>query len=416
MALKVLESRSMHETTPSPTAMPPDQEQLWVRFPVEHTYAVHFTRKVFDPENLILAQTVARVHKSGNTLMLFIIDQGVLDNHPELTEQISHYVGVHRLAPRLKVISLPGGETAKTRQQVDHLHREMLQLQIDRQSLIVAIGGGAVLDSAGYAATTFHRGVQLIRMPTTVLAQNDAGIGVKNGINAYGIKNLIGCFSPPFVVINDSYWLVTLPDRDYRSGFSEAVKVALIRDGLFYQWLLDNAGNLNARDDEACHHLIKRCAELHLQQISRGGDPFEKGSSRPLDYGHWAAHKLESLSGYQLSHGEAVAIGMALDAVYACHINLLSHVDKSSILDLLQRLGFMLWHPALISTSAQGENLLLTGLEEFRQHLGGRLCITLLTGLGTAVEVDEIDPGRMLQAIGELQQLSDETNRPKGRE
>lgn len=411
MSLTAIENSPITDTNPSPAAALPENEQLSVRFSVEHTYAVHFTNKVFDPENLILARTACRVLKSTNTTLLFIIDQGVLDNHPELTERISNYCRVHRLASHLKILSLPGGEAAKTQQQVERLHREMLRLRIDRQSLIVAIGGGAVLDSAGYAATTFHRGVQLIRMPTTVLAQNDAGIGVKNGINAYGIKNLIGCFSPPSEVINDSHWLATLPDRDFRSGFSEAVKVALIRDGRFYQWLQDNADRLNARDDEACHYLIKRCAELHLHQISRGGDPFEKGSSRPLDYGHWAAHKLESLSEYQLSHGEAVAIGMVLDAVYACEMKILSQDDLFSIIDLLGRLGFLLWHPALVLASAQGENLLLAGLEEFRQHLGGKLCITMLTGLGTAIEVDEIDHGGMLQAIRYLQQLSGDSNR-----
>ncbi len=406
MASKILESSLLLENLSPSSTSSLRKEQLKVELSVDFTFNLHFTRNVFDPANRTLMNTVRQVHEEKNTKMMFVVDLGVMDSYSDLQEQILGYCRIHHLPLPGKIITIPGGEEAKTERRVAQLHDKMLDLKLDRHSFIVAIGGGAVLDSVGYAATTFHRGVRLIRMPTTVLSQNDAGIGVKNGINVSNTKNLLGCFAPPFAVINDSAWLTSLSDRDYRSGFAEAVKVGLIRDGEYYQWLCSNTDKLIARDHDACHYLIKRCAELHLNQISCGGDPFERGNARPLDYGHWSAHKLESLSNYDLSHGESVAIGIALDGVYAFEAGLFSSADITSIIRLLKALGFILWHPALTAVSAQGKNLLLKGLEEFRQHLGGRLCITLLTGLGTAIEVDVIDADIMLKAIGKLQHLS----------
>ena len=171
--------------------------------------------------------------------------------------------------------------------------------RIDRHSSVIAIGGGAMLDVVGFAAAITHRGVRLIRMPTTVLAQNDAGIGVKNGVNYLGKKNFLGSFAPPFAVINDFTLLYTLRPQQWRDGTAEAVKVALIRDRAFFEWIEANAARLVERDSTAFRFLIRRCAELHLEHITAGGDPFERGSARPLDFGHWSAHKMESLSQFR---------------------------------------------------------------------------------------------------------------------
>lgn len=406
----MLSNKEIHSDLSNPASQAvsgnPSHKQINVKVSLDFSYAVYFTHRVFDPKNLTMLHVVEGLleHESGK--MLFVVDQEILNHHKNLQDEIVQYCQNHRLPSPEKLIHLAGGEASKTQDYVDQLHQEMLNANLDRHSFVIAIGGGAMLDAVGYASTVFHRGMQLIRMPTTVLAQNDAGVGVKNGINAHGFKNLIGCFAPPFAVINDDYWLSSLSDRDYRSGFSEAVKVALIRDGEFYQWLRANADRLVSRDREAGQYLIKRCAELHLHQISLGGDPFEKGSARPLDYGHWCAHKLESLSKHAVSHGEAVAIGLVLDAIYAQKIGLLPQADLENIASLLKALGFSLYHPALVEVSSTGENLLLDGLEEFRQHLGGQLCITLLTGLGTAIEVHEIDSSVMLLAVQKLQELS----------
>src|SRR6185312_16684743 len=158
--------------------------------------------------------------------------------------------------------------------------------------------------------------------PTTVLAQNDAGIGVKNGINAFGAKNMLGTFAAPFAVINDGRFLATLGERDRIAGMAEAVKVALVRDAKFFAWLRAAAPRLAAFDRDAVAQSIRRCAELHLAHIATGGDPFELGNARPLDFGHWAAHKLEVMTDHALRHGEAVALGMALDARYSVEAGL----------------------------------------------------------------------------------------------
>jgi 3-dehydroquinate synthase len=145
--------------------------------------------------------------------------------------------------------------------------------------------------------------------------------------------------------------------------------------------------------------MIRRCALLHMHQIAHGGDPFETGSARPLDYGHWSAHKLESLTKHHVRHGEAVAIGIALDARYSVLAGLLAAGEEERICALLEHLGFRLWHPALDSRRPDGSLAILDGLREFREHLGGELTITLLEGIGRGVEVHEIDDGLMAASL-----------------
>ncbi|HSW23935.1 MAG TPA: 3-dehydroquinate synthase, partial [Burkholderiaceae bacterium] len=241
--------------------------------------------------------------------------------------------------------------------------------------------------------------VRHIRIPTTVLAQDDSGVGVKNGVNLQGVKNLVGTFAPPFAVLNDLDFITTLPERDKIAGMAEAVKVALIRDAEFFGWIERNADALATFQRPALATLIRRCAELHMRQIGQGGDPFEMGSTRPLDYGHWSAHKLESLTRHHVRHGEAVAIGMALDARYSVLMGLLPAGTEERICALLEYLGFCLWHPALSKIGTRGEWVILDGLRDFQEHLGGELTITLLAGIGVGVEVHEIDRERMRAAM-----------------
>ncbi|MDQ3546798.1 MAG: 3-dehydroquinate synthase, partial [Verrucomicrobiota bacterium] len=230
-------------------------------------------------------------------------------------------------------------------------------------------------------------------------SQGDGGVGVKNAINAFGKKNFIGTFAPPFAVINDSRFLDTLPRSAKAAGYIEAVKVGLIRDADFFREIESIADELNRFEPAAMHRLIRRSAELHLEHISGSGDPFERGSARPLDFGHWAAHKLEQLTSFRLSHGEAVAIGMALDVIYSRDAGHLSASDARRILALIHRLGFALFAPELLETDA-----LLIGLDEFREHLGGELSVTLLKGIGRGFEVHEISRAGVLKAIEELRE------------
>jgi 3-dehydroquinate synthase len=302
-------------------------------------------------------------------------------------------------------VIIEGGERTKNSYfHVSEIHSEIDRYHIDRHSYVIAVGGGALLDMAGLAAATAHRGVRHIRIPSTTLSQADSGVGVKNGINAFGKKNFIGSFAPPYAVINDFQLLNSLPPRDKRAGYVEAVKVALIRDPQFFEAIERDVDALGAFEPAAMQRLIFRCAELHVNHIATSGDPFEFGSARPLDFGHWAAHKLEQLSEYKIRHGEAVAIGIALDVIYSRDLGLLDAASAARILQLLESLGFDLFAGELLHADADGELEVLAGLEEFREHLGGQLNITLLKGIGKACEVSEMNLPRVVQAIFELQQ------------
>jgi 3-dehydroquinate synthase len=367
-------------------------------FTVPFSYQVHFSRDIFHQENTLFAELLSSSHLPK---VLFVIDEGVAKAHPRLQEQIREYAVTH--AGRFTLCAAPlivaGGEQVKNEQLY---FRKILDAThtygIDRHSFIVAIGGGAVLDMVGFATAVAHRGIRHIRIPTTVLSQNDSGIGVKNGINAYGKKNYLGTFAPPFAVLNDSAFLSSLEDRDWRSGISEAIKVALIKDAPFFEWIEEHAAELAQRKMQPMETLIYRCAKLHLAHIA-GGDPFESGSSRPLDFGHWAAHKLEQLSNYQLRHGEAVAIGITLDATYSFLKGWISEGALQHIVFLFRKLGFELYVPELNGKA------LLEGLDEFREHLGGELTIMLLQGIGQGVETHEMDQERILQAIEKIKEF-----------
>jgi len=227
---------------------------------------------------------------------------------------------------------------------------------------------------------------------------------VKNGINAFGKKNFIGTFAPPYAVVNDFNLLATLEPRDKRAGYVEAVKVACIRDRAFFEEIERAADQLTACEPAAMKRLIYRCAELHLDHIATGGDPFESGSARPLDFGHWSAHKLEQLSSFQICHGEAVAIGIALDVLYSRNIGWLDAKSTGRVLALLERLGFKLFTDELLNADADGHLHILNGLDEFQEHLGGELSVTLLKEIGCGVEIHEMNRPKVVEAIHELRQ------------
>lgn len=372
-------------------------------FRIEFNYKVYFTSDVFHPSNNDLEVFLKENTEPGtHQKILFVIDDGVLKTHPGLSERIKDYFKTHHSVSLIqKILTIPGGESAKNdAQYFDSLVEAIDQYGIDRHSYIAAIGGGSVLDLAGFAAAVPHRGIRHIRIPTTVLSQNDSGVGVKNGINFKGKKNFLGSFSPPVAVFNDNVFLSTLSLRDWRSGIAEAIKVALIKDADFFYWIEENAENLNNRDVKVMEYLIRRCAELHLQHIA-SGDPFELGSSRPLDFGHWSAHKLEQLSGFTVLHGEAVAMGIALDTAYSVESSRLNKEKGERIIRLLMDLGFEINHSLML---IKGENsAILEGLQEFREHLGGRLTIMLLTDIGHGEEVHEIDFSLLIKASERLQ-------------
>jgi 3-dehydroquinate synthase len=372
---------------------------------VSFRHQVHFTEGVFDCQNPILHDVLLSGDKRAQHKILVVVDEALAQAQPFLIRQIENYFAARKgLDMVCAPVVIEGGERTKNSYfHVSEIHSQIDRYHIDRHSYVIAVGGGALLDMVGLAATTAHRGVRHIRVPTTTLSQDDSGVGVKNGINAFGKKNFIGTFAPPFAVINDFKLLETLSERDKRAGYVEAVKVALIRDAEFFTQIEQDAFRLRRFEPSAMKRLIHRCAELHLNHIATSGDPFEFGSARPLDFGHWAAHKLEQLSEYRLRHGEAVAIGIALDVIYSRRMGYLERESEARILALLELLGFELFANELVHTEANNKSQVLNGLEEFREHLGGELTITLLRKIGEGFEVHNIDTPQMLQAIRELE-------------
>lgn len=372
---------------------------------VSFEYPVCFTERALDPENAALVQAISRQEPERRHRLLCVVDGGLADAEPGLVQRIERYV--HRHGDRLELAAPPwvirGGEQVKNDPSVTHQLLSRIQARgLDRQSFVIAIGGGALLDMVGYAVATAHRGLRLIRLPTTVLAQADSGVGVKNAVNAFGKKNFLGTFAPPFAVINDCCFLESLGRRDKVAGMAEAIKVALIRDPALFGWILEHANELAACVPSAMNQLVRRSAELHLRHIASSGDPFEFGSARPLDFGHWSAHKLESMTGHRLRHGEAVAIGIALDSIYSVHAGLLEVASLDPILRALSGIGLPLWDEALERQSPQGDPIVLGGLADFREHLGGELTVTMLRGIGQGVEIREIAPHLVARALEDL--------------
>jgi 3-dehydroquinate synthase len=377
---------------------PTENASLNVLFAVDFTHRLRFTHDLFgdDAHRLteLLEGSEGRVPK-----VQFWLDEHVALANPDLKHRIQQFCSRHDQAVRVtgNIQVVPGGESVKND---IHLIERMLKCfnhaDLDRRSYVVVIGGGAVLDAVGFAVAIAHRGLRLIRIPTTTLAQGDSGIGVKNSINLFQKKNWVGTFAVPWAVINDRKLVDTLSDRDFCCGFSEAVKVALLKSPKFFEQIHRDAAAIRLRKAEAWP-VIAESAQWHLRHITAGGDPFEMLEARPLDYGHWSAHKLEVMTSFELRHGEAVAIGVAVDTVYSSMAHGLSSTDANRVLDCLDQLGLLLDHPALQNTDE-----LFSGLEEFRQHLGGRLTLTMLDGIGQPVDVHEIDRDLMRLAISQV--------------
>lgn len=374
---------------------------------LNYTHRILFTRNVFAAENgtfreLLLVDSGSKVPR-----VLVFVDDHVVAADPGLLAAIPHYARAHAEVMELAAapVVIPGGEPCKNDfSMVQRCWQAIQDAMLDRHSYVVVIGGGAVLDLVGFAAATAHRGIRLVRMPTTTLSQGDGGVGVKNGVNFFGKKNWVGSFAVPFAVVNDFAFLETLPDRERRNGLIEAIKVAMIRDAAFFGQIEVMAAALARLESREIEQVVKRSAELHVEHIATGGDPFELGSARPLDFGHWAAHKLEQLSRFSITHGEAVAIGMALDITYSVKKGLMRPADAERALTLIERIGFATFSPFLLEQGTSGEVVIWEGLEEFREHLGGELTVTLVPQIGQKLEVHEMDRDLVLEALQSLRE------------
>ena len=372
---------------------------------LDFTHSVYFTRDSFSPTNETLADILQPKRKGQPTKAIVYLDEGLLDSMPNLPQEIESYFRSRE--DRLDLVCPPkfssGGEPAKNNfQYIEEIWNDLNDHAMCRHSYVIVIGGGAALDMVGFATATAHRGLRLIRYPTTSLSQGDGGVGVKNGVNYFGKKNWVGTFAVPDAVVNDFSFLRGLPSNQKRAGFVEAVKVALIRDRSFFEQIEERADELATFEMDAMEQVIRKSAALHLDHIASSGDPFEKGSARPLDFGHWVAHKLEQLSDFQIGHGDAVAIGLAVDLLYSARIGLVKEATAYRAIDLIERLGFSTYDTILHQVDKDDISVILKGLDEFREHLGGELTITLIQGIGEGVEVHAMDKMHIKSALDEL--------------
>lgn len=369
------------------------------QIPVTFKHRIVFTRNAFAPENPELAEIL---REGAGRRVLVVAEEAVAAVWPHLAAEIEAYFS-HLDIDFRGIQVLPGGEAIKAD---DAWVRDVWQLidaaHLDRHSYALAIGGGAFLDAVGFAAATAHRGVRMVRFPTTTLAQDDSGVGVKCAINAFGKKNWIGAFAVPFAVINDFRFLHSQDEVTRRAGLIEAIKVALVKDGGFFDWIEENVAALAALEPAVLEACVEKSALLHARHIATGGDPFETGSSRPLDFGHWAAHKLETLTSYRLSHAPAVAIGLALDTLYSTRAGLAPVAVAERVFRVLATLRLAIYHPALDWLDESGRRRVFAGLDEFREHLGGELTLLMLQDIGVGTDVHRIDLALVGECIDEL--------------
>lgn len=371
-------------------------------FSVSWTHRLRFTRDVLATSNPVLATLLPK--NPEPTRVLTVLDDGLVAARPGLLNQVEGWLEHHseHLTPAGPPLILPGGEDAKNGWSAyESTARAIAEGHICRRSIVLIFGGGALLDAVGFAAATSHRGVGVIRLPSTTLSQGDSGIGVKNAINAFGMKNFLGTFSPPRAVVNDTSLLDSLDDSHWRGGLSEAVKVAALKDPDLLKLIERDAALLLGRDLDAMERVLIASAHLHMDHIVHGGDPFEVQHARPLDLGHWSAHRMESLSNWTIPHGDAVALGLAIDLIYAVKIGRLKNTVCDRIIQCLHALGFLRYTPVLKDPDA-----LLEGIEEFREHLGGQLAIPLITDIGVPDEVHEIDLKTMRASIESVKESS----------
>ncbi len=385
--------------------MKTSQNTYQQEFTMNYSYPVHFTHNIFNPDNRLLVDTINRLNENRRHRIQIFIDSGVADTWPNLNSTINKYFKTY--SDTLQLICEPeivlGGEQAKNlRNSSERVMESIADHHLCRQSFVIIIGGGSVLDIVGLAASLVHRGVRQIRIPTTVLAQDDSGVGVKNGIDAYGVKNYAGTFAPPFGVLIDFDFLKTLNTKYWTGGIAEAYKVAIIKDADFLNYLYEHATDLKNRNQEIMEQVIQRSAIIHLKHIAENGDPFEFGTARPLDFGHWSAHKLEIMSGYELGHGQAVAIGIALDSYYAWQTNHITETEFRKIITALINTGLPIWSSLLERKTSGNELEILSGLDDFQEHLGGELHVTIPAPIGNKIEINEMDKTIIKQAINDL--------------
>ena len=312
------------------------------------------------------------------------------------TKDVWHHVG-ERMAAGLsgrphEVLYLPGGEEHKRLTFVERISGQMVELGADRTSMVIACGGGIVNDMGGFLASIFMRGIPVLQIPTTLLAQVDAGIGGKTAVNLALGKNLIGTFHQPVAVIADPAVLETLPEREYRAGLYEIIKAGIIREPALFTYLVDSRASVLARKPLAVDHIIAESVRMKAEVVS--SDEREGGQRRILNFGHTFGHALEAETDYRtFLHGEAVAWGMRAAVYLAESVGYLSAEDSVEILETISAYGPI---PPVAGISPQN---LFERLVHDKKTMQGKVHFVLPVRVGEVAVVSGVDENRVLDAI-----------------
>jgi 3-dehydroquinate synthase len=316
-----------------------------------------------------------------------VADQTVADLHIDKLRSL--------LPDSTLVLTFPAGEASKSLDRAREVYERLGQARIERSGVIVTFGGGVAVDLGGFVAGTWLRGVRLVHVPTTTLACVDASVGGKTAVNLSAGKNLVGVFHQPIMVIVDTDFLATLPERDFVAGLAESVKQALVRDRAFFDWQETQIGTLRARDAGAISELIARGCAIKAEIVSQ--DEREAGLRAILNYGHTIGHALEQLLEYELRHGECVGLGMLVENALACARGVLARADADRIRDLLTKLGLPVRLPRPVDP---GEVLQLCRLD--KKTVGGALQFVLISGIGQPVRAADVTGPEIAAALAAI--------------
>ncbi len=292
-------------------------------------------------------------------------------------------------------IVLPDGEAYKNWETLNAVYDRLLEARCDRQTTLIALGGGVIGDLAGFAAATSQRGVAFVQVPTTLLAQVDSSVGGKTAINHPSGKNMIGAFHQPLAVLADVNTLATLPERELRAGLAEVIKHGLIRDLDFFEWIEANIGQLLGRDTEALVHAVRRSCEIKAQIVAL--DERETGPRALLNLGHTFGHAIETAMGYgEWLHGEAVAAGMVMAADLSHRLGSLGKDDVRRVVALLKRTGL----PVTVSGITAPRFIELMSVD--KKAAAGRIRFILLDRLGSAVICGDVPQDALLATLSAM--------------
>ena len=347
---------------------------------------------------LISDSALYRPHIRGRQVMI-VSNETVA---PLYLEAVESALADYQLAR----VVLPDGEQYKSLEILDRIYTALLEQRFDRQCTLVALGGGVVGDTTGYAAASYQRGVNFIQVPTTLLSQVDSSVGGKTGVNHALGKNMIGAFHQPQCVIADTATLDTLPDRELSAGLAEVIKYGLIDDAEFFEWLELNMAALRMRDPSALAYAIERsCAD---KAAVVAADELEAGRRAILNLGHTFGHAIEAAMGYgNWLHGEAVGAGMCMAADLSHRLGWLSQAQVGRVDALVAAAGLPVRPPAEVS-AARFQELMAVD----KKVLDGRLRLVLLKDIGVSVISADFDSETLEQVLRSNSNASDWVNRP----